>query len=179
MKAFSSNDLEKAQENKNIKWREVKWKTLAERYLLIYYPELNPGTFMKLFEIIGEPQNLKYPDMDYIPTKIINQIIKPDKIFYGDNELLVVKGQMEIFQINVNEISTSINRSVTAIASLFPLKYIFHCPDDGMKTIFGGTAALGNFLQENAELEILPCYEDTVVSWPGADKLNGLTGSLH
>ena len=171
MKGFKIFDIDEKQSNAKIKWKEIKWKELAERYNLIYHVQLNPRTFRKLFEIIGQPINLKYPKMDYMPKNIFNRVLISIKNFYNDKELIIVKDQTVAYQVEVNNIPSVLEGRITTIASLNPLKYIFHCGHDGVRTVFGGSVEFGEFLKET-ELEIMPCYDDTQLSWPDADQLN-------
>lgn len=56
-------------------WNLVTWKSIAEKYDLVFHNEINPQTFVNKFNKIGWQKNLLFPSEGYLPRQLLVKLL--------------------------------------------------------------------------------------------------------
>lgn len=171
---------ERQREYKSKTWHFATWRSIAEKYDLVFHNEVNGKTFADKFQTIGWPRNLKFPSEGYLPRELLVNLLKKlenisnsDQVYIYQmlpNSIFKDNKDCDLVKCTFNEVLEYFDTNF--IGYLYPedKSWVVFTDTDLCFSIVGGPKRLVDLLL-SSDLEILECNATTRVD-NFSDKMN-------
>jgi hypothetical protein len=171
---------ERLAEHNSKHWNFASWKTIADKYSLIFHNEITLGKFIEKFQEIGWPKNLSFPSEGYLPRQLLINLIyvlnssvtgEPVYIYQIPPHTAFKNNKhFDLVKCSLDEVLEYFDNGFVGYLYASDKSWIVFTDTDLSFTIVGGQKELIEKLK-NSSLEVLECLSTTRVDIYG-DKLN-------
>lgn len=171
---------ERLEEYNSKRWDFVTWKSIADKYGLIFHNEINPQTYVDKFQKIGWQKNLNLPSEGYLPRQLLIKLLKllkeassSDQVYIYQNvphNILKDNKDCDLIKCSFNEVLEYFDNDFIGYLYSVDKSWIVFTDTDLNFTIVGGQKKLIDVLV-SSDLEVLECLETTRVD-NFSDKIN-------
>lgn len=170
-------------------WKFVTWKSIAEKYDLLFHNEISRQTFVDKFEKIGWQKNLNFPSEGYLPRRHLVKLLELLNELSSSNEVYIYQvmphtiwkdnKDCDLVKCEFNEVLEYFNEDFKGYLYSADKSWMVYTDTDLTFTIVGGQKNLIDVLV-SSELEALECLQTTRVD-NYSDKINleKLTNSVR
>jgi hypothetical protein len=144
----------------------VKWKVVAVKYGMNFYPDTNIISFVRHFKEIGFPSNLHFPDEGTLPLTLCSHLLKVLESFTVSGEVVIYQtavhgiwkdGKLDdLVTCNFEEVRSYFNNWFSGYLYAADKSWIIFTDADLYFTIVGGTQKLVSALTDR-EFETIVC----------------------
>lgn len=162
------------------RWDFVTWKSIADKYGLIFHNEINPQTFVDKFQKIGWQKNLNFPNEGYLPRQLLIKLLKLLKAVNSSDQVYIYqmvphtiwKDNKDCDLVNccLSEVLEYFDNDFIGYLYSVDKSWIIFTDTDLEFTIVGGNKQLIDILL-SSDLEVLECKATTRVD-NLSDKIN-------
>lgn len=171
---------ERLKEYNSKKWDYVTWKSIADKYGLIFHNEINPQTYVDKFQKIGWQKNLNFPSEGYLPRQLLVKLLKILNETSSSNQVYIYQmvphtiwkdnKDCDLVKCRFNEVLEYFDNDFIGYLYSADKSWIIFTDTDLDFTIVGGQKKLIDTFIES-ELEVLECKSTTRVD-NYSDKIN-------
>lgn len=171
---------ERLKEYKSKSWDFVTWKSVAERYGLIFHNEISPQTFVDRFQKIGWQKNLNFPSEGYLPRQLLVKLLKLLKEYSSQDQAYIYQmppnniwkdnKDCDLVKCSFNEVLEYFDKDFIGYLYSEDKSWVIFTDTDLKFTIVGGQKKLIDVLL-SSDLEVLECKATTRVDIY-SDKIN-------
>lgn len=172
---------ERQREYNSKKWNSVTWKTIANKYGLIFHNEINPQTYTDKFQKIGWQKNLNFPNEGNLPQRQFVQLLEVLQEVSSSNEVYIYQvmphtiwkdnKDCDLVKCEFNEVLEYFDADFKGYLYSDDKSWLVFTDTDLTFTIVGGKKKLIDSLI-SSDLEVLECETFTRVD-NDSDKING------
>jgi len=162
------------------KWIFTAWKTIADKYGLLFHNEINTETYVNKFQEIGWPKNLAFPGEGQLPRKnLMDHLGVLEKESTAGEVFIYQKIPHSIYKDNryddlvrcsYEEVLGYFDKDFAGYLYSADKSWIVFTDTDQHFTIVGGDKRLIRSLA-TCDLEVLECTKDTRVD-EHSDRIN-------